>query len=262
MPCQYLNMFSLLNFTHKTKGFVLPKSKSSYSHSSSEAALLPLMKAQHNRKGWLRGGLEPLPLSLLHMLSEANSGVFRFSVEVFSSSLLAKMSQLFLELPRTQGVVATHFSNPLLLWLWPGKKKSFDSLSQIAEIVRTFCAIFLYHSDLSGKKDYKSYLWFTHLLLFKNSLASILRCLHVIPSQPSYFLLPTLNHKQLGTRQQCIFTLFFCLGVHPCYALLSYHGPKCNPALGPCSEQQSCQQTYIQRILQRYRIPGPEGDIP
>lgn len=104
------------NVTHKTKGSVLPRSKSSYSHSSSKSAPLPSDKDSTLREGWLAVGqsLARVPITQSrHMLSEAYSSVIIFSFDVVSSSLPAKMSHLFLELPRTQGGVATPFQQSL-----------------------------------------------------------------------------------------------------------------------------------------------------
>lgn len=116
-----------------------------------------LMKPQHNEKDWLIVWLKSCHCP--HTNSRMNSRAIIFSVEVLSSSLPANMSHVFPEFPRTQGAVATLFSNPLLLLLHTGKtnkqtkKLLILNFPNLHEVFWTLCVIFLYYSALLGKKD-------------------------------------------------------------------------------------------------------------
>lgn len=98
------------------------RSKSSYSPSSSQSALLCSVEETSTQQGGLAdSGTAACSVTRpMHTLCEAYSRVIVFSVHVVSFSLPAKMSHFFLELPRTQRGVATLFSNPFFL-LQPGK---------------------------------------------------------------------------------------------------------------------------------------------
>lgn len=121
------SIFSLFNFTHKTQGYVLPKSNSSYNHGSSvcssilESSLNTIRKA-----GWLCDwSLAIVPITKpMHMHSETNSRVIIFSVKVSFSSW-QKYLICFLELMPPSSAI------PYCYYYKQEKKNLLISISQI-----------------------------------------------------------------------------------------------------------------------------------
>ena len=267
LPCLTSSIFSLFDFTHKTPGCVLPKSKPSSVILLQCLLLRSLMRPQHSKKGWLMAWREPChgPYDKAHThalgsqargnhLQHWSSLFFCSSKNVSFVSWVAQNSRGSCQ-PLQQSLTAIVTTRKNIFWFSISQihLKYFHHFTshsftiQPFQVRRTETQI----CDLHISCSLDVCIW-SHL----RDLNSIL----LTPNSPP---------ETTGNWKKLTFKLYVLPIGARCHPLLSCCGQtlhhKRNCARGPCDEEQPGWQTYAQLTLRRCRVPveaGPGREVP